>query len=157
MDKLRSKKAYYSETAIWTDKRCEGPCGQVLAIDDFYKNRNTFDGHSDQCRECDKKSASEWAKRNPKKNRASFHRWYAKNPKKNLARAKRYKLSKKHRTPSWSETDAITLFYAKCPPGYHVDHIVPLQGVTVSGLHVLGNLQYLTAKENMSKGNTYGY
>ena len=59
------------------------------------------------------------------------------------------------RTPAWADLEAIKKFYNNCPKGYHVDHIVPLQGTNVSGFHVLNNLQYLTAAENWSKGNKY--
>lgn len=61
----------------------------------------------------------------------------------------------KDRTPEWAEIDLIAKFYKNCPIGYHVDHIIPLQGDLVSGLHVLGNLQYLKAKDNLAKNNKY--
>jgi len=60
-----------------------------------------------------------------------------------------------NRTPSWADLKAIRSFYMNCPEGYEVDHIVPLRGKMVSGLHVLGNLQYLPADENRRKRNLF--
>lgn len=68
----------------------------------------------------------------------------------------RYKNVKKSRPP-WMPPREITKFYAACPAGHHVDHIVPLKGLIdgrpVSGLHVPWNLQYLPAAENLRKKN----
>lgn len=63
----------------------------------------------------------------------------------------------KDRTPKWVDQNAILDFYALCPKGKHVDHIIPLKGLIdgrpVTGLHVPYNLQYLTPAENLKKRN----
>lgn len=62
---------------------------------------------------------------------------------------------KNNATPSWADLDAIKEFYKNCPAGYEVDHIIPLLGQNVCGLHVLSNLQYLLKTDNRRKGNKY--
>ncbi len=65
------------------------------------------------------------------------------------------KIDIKNRIPTWVDMRSIKMFYSACPKGMHVDHIIPLRGTLVSGLHVLENLQYLSAKDNLAKNNKY--
>lgn len=84
--------------------------------------------------------------------------WQKENPEKLKAIKAKRRSSKLNRTPAWLSTEeskAMSQFYLDCPVGYEVDHIIPLQGKTVSGLHVLANLQYLTVSQNRAKGNRF--
>ena len=55
----------------------------------------------------------------------------------------------------YDDKKEIAEFYRNCPKGYHVDHIIPLNGENISGLHTIGNLQYLLATENLRKSNKF--
>jgi hypothetical protein len=79
------------------------------------------------------------------------------------ALSKGYKTKKINATPNWlngSQLLAIKCKYQLAAmlnvygvERWHVDHIVPLRGKTVSGLHVPWNLQVIPAKDNLAKGN----
>ena len=121
-----------------------------------------------QCKECFKaiqkpktkeqlhKYSSKFWEKNKEKRSLAFKVWRLKNLGKSTERSRRYALSKKQRIPSWANIEKIKSIYTHCPKGYHVDHIIPLKGKYVSGLHVENNLQYLPAEDNLKKRNYYG-
>lgn len=93
-----------------------------------------------------------WIDENFKKVRDYKKKWDSNNqPTKNACTA-RYRAAKSQRVPKWANLEVIKEFYKNCPEDMTVDHIIPLRGKTVSGLHVENNLQYLTLSENSSKG-----
>lgn len=111
-----------------------------------------------------------WREENPEKATASVVGWQQRNSLQMKSTSREYRLANlgKHcasqtkrkagmlqRIPSWADLQKIRIVYENCPPGMQVDHIIPLQGKTVSGLHVHYNLQYLTPEENMKKGNRH--
>jgi hypothetical protein len=77
----------------------------------------------------------------------------------------RRRASQKNATPSWLtsiDKAKISSFYeiasaldVQIGVKHHVDHIVPIKGKSISGLHVPWNLQVLTATENLRKHNCY--
>ena len=64
-----------------------------------------------------------------------------------------YNAAKIAAMPKWVDKKAIAAVYKNCPIGCQVDHIVPLRGKYVCGLHVPWNLQYLSDFDNNSKNN----
>ena len=77
------------------------------------------------------------------------------NPHTQRAVTAKYRASQLKATPKFANLKKIKEIYKNCPKGYTVDHIVPLQGKAVCGLHVEWNLQYLTKSENSSKSNRF--
>ncbi len=66
------------------------------------------------------------------------------------------------RIPPWADPIAIAKFYAKAEwmsrrygRIYEVDHIIPLLGETVSGLHVETNLRVVSREVNRRKSNQF--
>jgi hypothetical protein len=89
---------------------------------------------------------------------ARAKKWKDANPQKVLAAIVARQQKIRRATPAWSDLRSIEAIYVACPPGHHVDHIVPINGKTiegcrVSGLHVSWNLQYLPSGVNIGKSN----
>lgn len=106
-------------------------------------------------RESRTKKNSEWAKKNIKLVRRIKSRWAKNNRPICRAKLAKYRAKQLRATPKWANLEAIKEFYMKCPIGFEVDHIIPLQGRDVSGLHVLENLQYLPMSLNRKKKNHF--
>ena len=109
----------------------------------------------------------EWRKNNPNHagNKESKRKWKLNNVGKVNADTVKRRLAKLNRTPSWltpidferieNEYKLAAILTKLWGESWHVDHIIPLQGKMVSGLHVPSNLQVLRGKDNVKKANGY--
>lgn len=133
--------------------------------------RLTSNGSCIECAYAHRRSHPEYDRTNDAKRRGTEYRRVQKRNAENLRRqrpdvkvmrrAERMKriADQKCRTPSWANLDAIKLVYLVAEQRtrltgipHHVDHFYPLNGKTVSGLHVPLNLRVIPARENLLKG-----
>lgn len=86
-------------------------------------------------------------------------RWFAENKERRRPYMRHYQNARRRNmgraTPPWADLDELRKFYEDCPEGYEVDHIIPLKGKNVCGLHCVENLQYLTRSDNAAKHNWF--
>jgi superfamily II helicase len=143
-------------------------CNLEKSFEEFHKDKKGRFGLRAICKKCAKDKITFWQKTNKEKVSLRDKKWrtqnhlkylqiqgnYAKThkPQRNAINAKRRAVLK-NAIPKWADLEKIKEFYEKCPPGFHVDHIIPLQNKVVCGLHTIENLQYLPASVNISKGN----
>jgi hypothetical protein len=152
-------------------------CKKEKELGYFYKKKDSKDGLRSRCKECTKASNSDYYLKNSDKVRSRVSEYREKHldqireydrlrSKKRSPELNRYYLSKKRAklkkaTPNWLKKEhylKIKTIYKECVErgvDYNVDHIIPLNGKTVSGLHVPWNLQIIKNSDNFKKSNKF--
>jgi len=156
-------------------------CKETKEYLEFHKNARSPDGYKAECAICSRERKNKWRKKNAKVERQKWKKWKSENKEHRDAYQKeyianhqkeksdywnsknaKYRASKLKATPAWANKEAIDFVYYAAKvieevygTKWHVDHIVPLKGKNVCGLHVHNNLQLLTPEQNLSKSNTY--
>ena len=142
-------------------KHCH-KCDTTKPASDFYKCKGRKDGLQTCCKSCKLSQNKKWYDNNIE----HHNNWMKEHSKKNRgmynARDAKRRAAELQATPSWADHEQIARIYKlrkkvsdKTGVIHHVDHIVPLQGKDVCGLHVENNLAIIPAKMNLQKSNKY--
>lgn len=138
-------------------------CNSTKPMEEFTKRAASKDGYTAACTQCLKKQKQidyicEPEKTIERVRRSKKARLCADNVYKRAWTQWRYAKSL-NRVPKWVKfsRDMLPKYRELLEkfPHMSVDHIIPLQGKSVSGLHVPNNLQVMTYSENSSKGNNF--
>ena len=110
-------------------------------------------------------SKQKWRKENTKTHNAINREWFANNKDKRASYEGKRRAAQLQRTPKWLTESDLRMIEAKYSLAamltretgitHHVDHIIPLQGKKVSGLHVFSNLRVIPGTDNVKKSNSY--
>ena len=155
-------------------------CNIVKPFSAFCKNSTKKYGLDSQCKVCKARGDKKYRKENAHKLREYFQEyhllnkelkvrraceWQKQNSGKANANKKLNELKRAKRFPAWltkEQLDEIAAIYKLAANKsksegieYHVDHIIPLNGKLVSGLHIPSNLQIITKEENLTKQNKF--
>jgi flagellum-specific peptidoglycan hydrolase FlgJ len=125
----------------WRSEHLEQGRALTKASRKRYKAR-----HPDRVREQNSRVVKAWKKKNPARAAALHTKAQA---------ARRARMA----AVAWSDNQAIRAIYDEAQRisretgiKHHVDHIIPLKGKTVCGLHVSWNLRVIPGVENIRKG-----
>jgi len=127
-----------------------------------YQNQYYIDNHAEL-----RAKGNQYSRENREILNKAQRKWAKLHPDKKLAAVRKRQAAKLNRTPKWLTKEDFEkieefYFYAKLFSEtlgelYEVDHIIPLRGKNISGLHIPSNLQILTEKEHRKKGTKFPY
>lgn len=127
---------------------------------DIEENRAKSRARSAKNKDQSNKRSKSWRENNPEKRRQVANSWVKRNRDYACFISAKRRSAAIRATPPWADLDAIRKIYALAKEAsestgiqHHVDHIVPLVSVHVSGLHVPENLRVIPARQNISKSN----
>lgn len=131
------------------------------------KRRAAYEKNREAEKEIAKIRSAEWRLKNPQHAgiKAAKAKYKAENPGKTNADTAKRRVAKMHRTPAWLTADDLWMIEQAYELAalrtklfgfsWHVDHVLPLQGKKVSGLHVPNNLQVIPWVDNVRKSNAF--